>query len=97
MPKRDLNADDPLEDFEPRASILDGATMTAYFAGVGAGHHVGPQQRVAGLVGSAQSMIVLLYVCTRFGYDMAGAWGAAVPLTLFALTEAVLLTLARRR
>ncbi|HET6598724.1 MAG TPA: MAPEG family protein [Burkholderiaceae bacterium] len=61
------------------------------------GYHIGAQQRVAGLVGTAQSMIVLLYVCARFGYEVAGAWGAAVPLTLFALAEAVLVVLARRQ
>lgn len=61
------------------------------------GYHIGPQQRVAGLVGSAQSMIVLLYVCARFGYELAGAFGAAVPLTLFGLAEAVLVMTVRRR
>jgi hypothetical protein len=54
------------------------------------GYRRGPQYRIAGLVGMAQSMIILLYVSARFGYELAGAWGAAVPLVLFALAEVVL-------
>lgn len=51
------------------------------------GYRQGPQYRIAGLVGMAQSMVILLYVSARFGYELGGAWGAAVPLVLFALAE----------
>ena len=44
----------------------------------------------------AQSMIVLLYVCARFGYELGGVWGALVPLALFALAETVLVIKAIR-
>jgi hypothetical protein len=37
-----------------------------------------------------QSMIVLLYVCARFGFDMAGPLGAITPLVLFGCIEAYL-------
>jgi dienelactone hydrolase len=35
MSKRDLNTDDPLEDFEPRAIALDGVTKIVHLAGAG--------------------------------------------------------------
>ncbi len=54
------------------------------------GYRQGPQYRIAGLVGMVQSMIILLYVSARFGYELGGAWGASVPLALFALAETVL-------
>jgi len=54
------------------------------------GYRQGPQYRIAGLVGMVQSMIILLYVSARFGYELGGVWGASVPLALFALAEAVL-------
>ena len=41
------------------------------------------------------SMLVLLYVCVRFGFEMAGVVGAIVPLALFAAAE-VVLTLSTR-
>lgn len=60
------------------------------------GYRRGPQYRIAGLVGMMQSMIVLLYVCARFGYELGGFWGASVPLALFALAETVLVMRAFR-
>lgn len=54
------------------------------------GYHIGPEKRVAGLVGMAQSLLILLYAAARFGFELAGWWGAALPLLLFALAEAVL-------
>jgi hypothetical protein len=55
------------------------------------GYRQGPQYRIAGLVGMAQSMIILLYVTACFGYELGGAWGASIPLALFALAEAVII------
>jgi dienelactone hydrolase len=35
MPQRNMNEDDPLEDFEPRVVTLDGATKVVHVAGTG--------------------------------------------------------------
>ena len=61
------------------------------------GYHVAPQHRVAGLVGTAQSLAVLLYVGSRFGHEIAGGMGAAVPPTLFLIAEAAIFIAVRRR
>lgn len=61
------------------------------------GYHLGPRHRVAGLVGVMQSMLVLLYVTSRFGYEVAGAIGAAAPIVLFVFAEIVLVRLTRRQ
>ena len=37
--------------------------------------------------GMVQSLIVLLYVSSRFGFDIAGPVGAVLPLDLFADIE----------
>jgi hypothetical protein len=60
------------------------------------GYHQGSQYRAIGLTGMVQSMLVLLYVCYRFGYDLAGPVGAATPLVLFGLIEAYLVLMARK-
>lgn len=60
------------------------------------GYRRGPQFRIAGLIGMAQSMVILLYVSACFGYELGGVWGAAVPLVLFALAEALLFVRAFR-
>jgi uncharacterized MAPEG superfamily protein len=52
------------------------------------GYHYGPQHRGVGAPGMMQSMLVLLYVCGRFGYDIGGIAGAAAPLILFGCIEA---------
>jgi uncharacterized MAPEG superfamily protein len=59
------------------------------------GYHRGPQYRSVGLTGMVQSMLVLLYDCGRFGYDVAGIAGAATPLVLFGCIEAYLVYAAR--
>ncbi|MGI9024163.1 MAG: hypothetical protein ACR2GP_00990 [Burkholderiaceae bacterium] len=59
------------------------------------GYHRGAQYRGAGLVGMVQSMLVLLYVCARFGYDTAGIAGAAALLVLFGVMEACLVYMSR--
>ena len=61
------------------------------------GYHVGPAYRVMGLFGVAQSLIVLLYGCGRFGYELGGIAGAAVPLGLFGLIELILVRATRPR
>ena len=43
------------------------------------GYHRGPQYRSVGLTGMVQSMLVLLYDCGRFGYDVAGHRGRGDP------------------
>jgi uncharacterized MAPEG superfamily protein len=54
------------------------------------GYHYGSAQRAYGAPGLALSLIVLLYVCARFGFELAGIVGAIVPVVLFLLIEAVL-------
>lgn len=54
------------------------------------GYHRGSAQRGAGAPGMMLSMLVLLYVCTRFGFEIGGTVGAIVPIVLFAGAEAVL-------
>ncbi|HEX3347119.1 MAG TPA: hypothetical protein VHS58_03345 [Acetobacteraceae bacterium] len=46
--------------------------------------------RGLGAPGMALSMIVLLYIAGRFGYETAGPIGAAVPVVLFLAVEAYL-------
>lgn len=54
------------------------------------GYHVSAAQRGVGAPGMALSMIVLLYVCARFGFEIAGAGGAAAILVLFVAAEGLL-------
>jgi uncharacterized MAPEG superfamily protein len=54
------------------------------------GYHSGSAQRGFGAPGLMLSMLVLLYVCVRFGLEAGGPVGALVPLVLFAGAEAVL-------
>jgi hypothetical protein len=55
------------------------------------GYHRGAEHRVAGLVGAAQSMVILLYVCRRFGFDFGGWFGAALPAVIVAGIEACII------
>lgn len=55
------------------------------------GYHRSPARRVAGLVGMVQSLLILLHVSARFGHELAGTAGAAVPVALFAAAEAVII------
>lgn len=78
----------------------DGASMRAVVAttvvwiAARAAFWLGYQRSAAlrglGAPGMALSMIVLLYVVSRFGYELAGTTGAIVPLALFFAIEAVL-------
>jgi hypothetical protein len=45
----------------------------------------------------ALSMIVLLYVAGRIGFDVGGSIGAAVPVIAFLAIEAFLFRVTRRR
>jgi hypothetical protein len=60
------------------------------------GYHKGPRYRGVGLTGLAQSILVLLYVCARFGYEEGGMLGAAVPVAIFLGMEALLVRLSLR-
>jgi hypothetical protein len=51
------------------------------------GYQYGPLHRAIGAPGMMQSILVLLYVCARFGFDLAGFVGAVTPLVLFAGVE----------
>ncbi|MEW9571118.1 MAPEG family protein [Rhodanobacter sp. Si-c] len=59
------------------------------------GYHKAPRYRAPGLVGMLQSALVLLYVCGRFGHELAGLPGTLILLALCAAIEARLVWLAR--
>ena len=59
------------------------------------GYHRGSAQRGVGAPGMMLSMLVLLYVCARFGFEIAGTVGATAPIVLFAGAEAVLVCATR--
>ncbi len=59
------------------------------------GYHRGSVRRGAGAPGMVLSLPVLLYVCARFGFEVAGPVGAIVPLVLFGGAEAVLVLATR--
>jgi len=59
------------------------------------GYHYGSQHRSIGAPGMMQSMLVLLYVCARIGYEIAGPAGAIAPLIVFGCVEAVLVRATR--
>jgi uncharacterized MAPEG superfamily protein len=54
------------------------------------GYHRSAALRGAGAPGMALNLIVLLYVCARFGMEMAGNAGAAAAVGAFLLIEAFL-------
>jgi hypothetical protein len=54
------------------------------------GYHRSAAMRGLGAPGMAMSMIVLIYVVGRFGYEIAGVVGAAAPIVAFLAIEAVL-------
>lgn len=73
-----------------RAVVATTVTWIVGRAGFWIGYHYGALYRAIGAPGMAQSMIVLLYVCARFGHDVAGPAGAIAPLVLFGGIEAYL-------
>jgi uncharacterized MAPEG superfamily protein len=82
------------------AYCADGATMRAVVAttvvwivariAFWLGYHRSAALRGLGAPGMAASMIVLLYVASRFGREIAGTVGAIVPAAAFFAVEAVL-------
>jgi uncharacterized MAPEG superfamily protein len=69
------------------------ATAVVWIVARGAfwlGYHRSAALRGLGAPGMAISMIVLLYVASRFGDEIAGTVGASVPLVVFFAIEAVL-------
>jgi len=54
------------------------------------GYHRSAAMRGLGAPGMALSMLVLLYVAARFGYEIGGAAGAIAPIAVFLAIEAVL-------
>jgi hypothetical protein len=73
-----------------RAVVATTAVWIVTRAGFWIGYHYGPLYRAAGAPGMAQSMVVLLYVCARFGFDLVGLAGAIAPIALFLCIEAYL-------
>ncbi len=59
------------------------------------GYHRGSLHRAAGAPGMVLAMLVLLYVCARFGFEIAGTFGAVAIVGAFAAAEAVLVVLTR--
>lgn len=74
------------------ASVVFVAGRLAFWIG----YRRSPRHRVYGLVGSAQTMLILLYGAARFGFEQAGVIGAVAPLALFAVAEAVIVLDVRR-
>lgn len=59
------------------------------------GYHRSAAMRGLGAPGMAISLFVLLYVAARFGYEVDGFAGAAVPVAAFLAIEAFLLRATR--
>jgi hypothetical protein len=54
------------------------------------GYHKSAAMRGLGASGMALSMILLIYVASRFGHDLAGRPGAIAPVAAFLVLEAIL-------
>jgi hypothetical protein len=61
------------------------------------GYHIGPQHRIAGLVGSAQSMIVLLGTLALLGWRLGGYLVAMFVISVFSIGELVIINGLRGR
>jgi uncharacterized MAPEG superfamily protein len=61
------------------------------------GYHRSAAMRGIGAPGLVLSLVVLLYVGARIGYEVAGSTGAAVVLTAFSMFEVVLFRTTRER
>jgi hypothetical protein len=73
-----------------RAVVATTVVWIVARAGFWIGYHYGSLYRGIGATGMAQSIIVLLYVCVRFGNEIAGLPGALTPVVLFGGIEAYL-------
>ncbi|MFM0592716.1 MAPEG family protein [Paraburkholderia dilworthii] len=73
-----------------RAVVATTALWIVARAAFWLGYHRSAALRGLGAPGMAISMIVLLYVVSRFGHEIAGTVGAVVPLAAFVAIEAVL-------
>jgi hypothetical protein len=60
------------------------------------GYHRGARFRGIGLPSMALGLVVLVYVCARFGYEDFGVAGAVVPVAAFLAVEALLFRFAMR-
>jgi hypothetical protein len=54
------------------------------------GYHFGPRHRIAGLIGSAQSMIILLATFAVLGWRMDGLAGATLVCSIFSIGEFII-------
>lgn len=61
------------------------------------GYHKSAAMRGIGMAGMMMSLLVLLYVCSRIGFDFAGWAGVAMVIGSFVLIEAVLFWTTRAR
>jgi len=61
------------------------------------GYHQSAAMRGLGAPGMALGMLMLLYVVGRFGYEVGGLVGAALPIALFLAIEAFLFRATARK
>jgi hypothetical protein len=60
------------------------------------GYHIAPRFRAIGLIGMAQSLLILLYCTGRFADEVAGRPGAVAVVALFLLMELLVTFIALR-
>lgn len=74
------------------------ATTAVWIVSRGAfwiGYHYGAAYRTAGVPGVLLTLFLLLYVCARFGYEVAGIAGAAAVVVIYIGIEVYLLRVTR--
>ena len=79
-----------------RAVVATTVTWVAARWAFWIGYHIGPRYRSVGLTGMAQSLVVLLYVCGRFGWDWGGLVGLTLTIGPFVAIEIYLVAVTRR-
>jgi uncharacterized MAPEG superfamily protein len=84
-----------LAAYAPTGSAMRAVVATAVVWVVGRfafwiGYHRSAAMRGLGAPGMVLSMLVLLYVAGRFGYEVGGVVGAIAPIAVFLAIEAVL-------
>ncbi len=70
----------------PATTVVWVAARIAFWIG----YHRSSAMRGIGAPGMMLGMVVLLYVCARFGFEIAGWPGAITMMALFAAAEAIL-------